>query len=162
MVLTEPPAKPGAAKAASAKPSAQETVTVADDLLYEDAKHRATYTGKAHMSGPSGDLAGDRIVLFLAEAGGQLERAEADGNVVSRQGERRAYGAHLTYIAKDDLYTMTGSPVKLYDQTPTNCRITEGTTVIFDRLLNTSTASGNNSTGQRTRSEPSCPAEGSF
>jgi lipopolysaccharide export system protein LptA len=162
MVLTEPPAKPGAAKAAAPKPSAEETITVADELLYEDAKHRATYTGKAHMSGPSGDLSGDRIVLFLAEEGGQLERVEADGSVVSRQGERRAYGTHLIYIAKDELYTMTGTPVKLYDQTPTNCRITEGTTVIFDRLLNTSTASGNNSTGQRTRSEPLCPADGSL
>jgi len=154
--------KPAAVKPNEPKPSVEPTVIVADELLYEDAKHRATYTGKAHMSGPSGDVAGDRIVLFLAEEGGQLERAEADGNVVSRQGERRAYGRHLTYIAKDELYTMTGSPVKLYDQTPTNCRITEGTTVVFDRLLNTSTATGSDTTGQRTRSEPVCPVDGSI
>jgi lipopolysaccharide export system protein LptA len=162
MVLTEPPAKSGSAKPGAAKPAAEETITVAEELLYEDAKHRATYTGHAHMSGPSGDVTGDRIQLFLAEEGGQLERAEADGNVVSRQGNRRAYGKHLTYVAKDELYTMTGSPVKIYEQTPTNCRITEGITLVFDRLLNTSTASGSDNTTQRTRSEPVCPSEGSL
>jgi len=113
------------------------------------------------MSGPNGDVTADKILLFMAEEGGELERAEADGNVVSRKDSRRAYGKHLTYVAKDGLYTMTGTPVKLYDQTPTNCRITEGTTLIFDRGLNTSTASGNETAGQRTRTEPVCPAEGS-
>jgi lipopolysaccharide export system protein LptA len=172
MILTEPddkapagkaaPAKPAPPKPGTPKPAAEPTTTKADELLYEDAKHRATYTGGAHMSGPNGDVTGDRIELFLAEQGGQLERAEADGNVVSRQGSRRAYGRHLTYMAKDALYTMTGSPVKLYDPTPTNCRITEGTTLIFDRSLNTSTARGNSTAGQRTRTEPTCPPEGSY
>ena len=170
MTLTEPDEKAPAGKPAAAKPAPKAgaaagatppTTTVADDLVYDDAKHRAIYTGHAHMSGPSGDVTGDTIELFLAQEGGALERAEADGNVVSRQGNRRAYGKHLTYIAKDGLYTMTGSPVKLYDQTPTNCRITEGTTLMFDRGLNTSTATGNNTAGQRTRTEPVCPAEGS-
>ena len=78
--------------------------------------HKATYTGNAHMSGPTGDVTADRIELFLAEQGGQLERAEAEGNVVSRQEARRAYGRHLTYIAKDDCYTMAGTPVKVYDR----------------------------------------------
>lgn len=174
MTLTEPddkaaPGKPAGSKpappkpgASPAKPAVEPTITKADDLLYEDAKHRATYTGNAHMSGPSGDVTGDKIQLFLAEEGGELERAEADGNVISRQETRRAYGHHLTYVAKDAIYTMTGTPVKLYDQTPTNCRITEGTTLIFDRGLNTSTASGNNTAGQRTRTEPVCPSEGSY
>lgn len=174
MVLTEPddkaaPAgKPSTAKPAPAKPPAEKpaetasTITVAEDLLYEDAKHRATYTGHAHMSGPDGDVTADKIELYLAEEGGQLERAEADGNVVTRQDTRRAYGKHLTYSAKDALYTMTGSPAKIYEQTTTNCRITEGTTLVFDRTLNTSTATGNNTAGQKMRSEPVCPAEGSF
>jgi lipopolysaccharide export system protein LptA len=170
MILTEPGDKAAAKttppNSAAQKPAAgsapEPTTTVADELLYEDDKHHATYTGHAHMSGPSGDVIGDKIELFLAAQGSQLERAEADGNVVSRQDNRRAYGRHLTYLAKDALYTMTGSPVKLYEQTPTNCRITEGTTVIFDRGLNTSTASGNSRAGQRTRTEAVCPAEGSF
>jgi lipopolysaccharide transport protein LptA len=168
MTLTEPDDQAPAGKPATAKPRAarpaetKPTRTTADELLYEDAKHRATYSGRAHMSGPDGDVTADKIELFLAEQGGQLERAEADGNVVSRQETRRAYGKHLSYSAKDALYTMTGSPAKIYEQTPTNCRITEGTTLVFDRSLNTSTATGNSTAGQRTRSEPVCPAEGSL
>ncbi len=170
MYLTEPEdkataAKPGAGKTAAPKPKTPDskpTITVAEELLYEDAKHRATYTGHAHMSGPDGDVTGDKIELFLAEQGGQLNRAEADGNVVSRQDNRRAYGQHLTYLAKDGMYTMTGSPVKFYVQSPSDCRITEGTTLVFDRSLNTSTASGNATASQRTRTEPVCPSEGSF
>lgn len=148
------------ASKAEKKPDPEPTNTTADELLYEDEKHRATYTGNAHMSGPSGDVTADRIELFLAEQGGELERAEADGNVVSRQEARRAYGKHLTYLAKDDTYTMTGSPVKIYDQTPTNCRITEGATLIFHRTGNTTIASGNDTTGQTTKTAPVCPAEG--
>jgi lipopolysaccharide export system protein LptA len=170
MILTEGDDKPAAGKtpaskapAPAAKPAdTRPTITVADELLYEDAKHQATYTGNAHMSGPDGDVTADKIVLFLAEQGGQLERAEADGNVVTRQETRRAYGKHLTYLAKDGLYTMTGTPVKLYEQKPADCRITEGTTLVFDRSLNTSTSSGNATAGQRMRSEPVCPSEGSF
>ena len=161
MTLTEPEEKATAGAKPGPKPTAEPTTTVADEMLYEDAKHRATYTGNAHMSGPSGDLTGDKIELFLAEEGGQLERAEADGNVVSRQDTRRALGRHLTYLAKDALYTMTGTPARIYEQTTTNCRITEGTTLIFDRSLNTSTSRGNDTTGQRIRTEPACPAEGS-
>jgi lipopolysaccharide export system protein LptA len=147
MMLTEAddkpqPGKPAAAKPAP-KPPTEPTVTVADELLYEDAQHRAKYTGNAHMSGPNGDVTGDKIELFLAEQGGQLERAEADGNVVSRQEARRAYGKHLTYSAKEDEYTMTGSPVKIYDDTPGNCKVTEGATAKFHRTGTTSTVSGN-------------------
>lgn len=142
------------------KPDVEPTTTTADELLYEDSKHRATYTGNAHMSGPSGDVTADKIELFLAEQGGELERAEADGNVVSRQDVRRAYGKHLTYLAKDDTYTMTGSPVKIFDQTPTNCRITEGARLTFHRTGNTTIASGNDSTGQTTKTAPVCPPEG--
>lgn len=154
--------KPAAAKSSESKTPVEKTTTTADELLYEDAKHRATYTGNTHMSGPNGDVTGDKMELFLAEKGGQLERAEVDGNVVSRQENRRAYGKHLTYLAKDDLYTMTGTPVKIYEQKPNSCMITEGTTLVFDRTLSTTTASGNSTTGQRTRTEPVCPPEGSL
>jgi lipopolysaccharide export system protein LptA len=127
----------------------QPTRTTADELLYEDAKHRALYTGSAHMTGPDGDLTSDRLELFLAEQGGQLERAEADGNVVSRQDKRRAYGQHLTYTAKDELYTMTGSPVKVYDDTPPNCKLTQGATATFHRAGSTSTVNGSDAFPQK-------------
>ena len=47
------------------------------------------------MSGPDGDVTADKIELFIAEQGGQLERAEADGNVVSRQEQQRASTASI-------------------------------------------------------------------
>ena len=139
MALTEAKDAAAAAKPASA---AQSTTTTAEELLYEDQKHRATYTGKAHMNGPNGDVTAAKIELFLAEQGGQLERAEADGNVVSRQELRRAYGQHLTYNAKDGTYTMTGSPVKVYDDTPGDCRMTEGALATFQRVGGASSVQG--------------------
>jgi lipopolysaccharide export system protein LptA len=120
----------------------QPTITTANDLVYEDGEHRATYTGNPHMKGPDGDVTADTIVLFLAEQGGQLERAEADGNVVSKQVERRAYGKHLTYNAKDDTYTMVGLPAKVYDDVAPNCKYTEAATVSFKKAANTTSASG--------------------
>jgi lipopolysaccharide export system protein LptA len=138
MVLTDAGEKPAAKPGAPPQP----TNTSAEDLLYEDARHRATYTGKVHMSGPTGDVTAARIELYLAEQGGQLERAEADGNVVSRQELRRAYGQHLTYQPKDGTYTMTGSPVKVYEDTPGDCRMTEGASATFQRIGGASRVQG--------------------
>lgn len=134
----------------NAKPTPP-TTTTATDLLYEDGEHRATYTGTPHMKGPDGDVTADKIVLFLAEQGGQLERAEADGNVVSKQEQRRAYGKHLTYIAKDDVYTMVGVPAKVYDDVPPDCKYTEAATVSFRKAANTTSASGTESIPQKSQ-----------
>jgi lipopolysaccharide export system protein LptA len=141
MTLEEASDKPDAKKPA-AGPPAKPTDTTADDLLYEDDKHRATYTGSAHMKGPDGDVTADKIELYLAEQGGQLERAEAEGNVVSKQENRRAFGRHLTYLSKDDLYTMVGLPAKVYDDVAPNCKFTEAATVTFRKEGNTTAASG--------------------
>ena len=70
-------------------------------------------------------------MLFFAEQGGQLERAEADGNVVSRQEARRAFGKHLTYNAKDDTYTMTGAPVDGLRRRPAELQADQAPTVAF-------------------------------
>ena len=140
----------GAKPAKPAKPE-EPTQTTADNLLYEDAIRRATYSGKAHMSGPDGDVTAEKIELFLAEQGGELERAEADGNVVSREEFRRAYGSHLTYDAKEQLYTMTGSPVKVYDDTPGKCTVTEGAIARF----HSATAAGPTTKGRASTSSVS-------
>ncbi len=157
----DPSAKPPAAKEKAAKdqastdptkkPQTQPTTTVAEELVYEDASHKATYTTKAHMNGPDGDLTADKIELYLTESGGELERAEADGSVVSRQQNRRAYGDHLTYIAAKDEYTMVGKPVKVFDDTPPDCKVTHGTTLTFHKAVDTISATGNGvSAGTRT------------
>jgi lipopolysaccharide export system protein LptA len=137
-------------KTAAAKPP-EPTHTTAEELVYEDAKHRAIYTVKAHMKGPTGDVVADRIELFLAEQGGQLERAEADGNVVSKQENRRAYGRHLTYVAKDDIYTMVGLPAKVYDDLPPTCKYTEAATVTFHKAGNSTAAIGTDTAPQRSQ-----------
>ena len=119
MVLTEPEDKSRrreAAKPESRKPTTDRT---ADDLLYEDAKHRATYTRqRAHERPERRRDGGRRSSSSWPNRAGQLERAEADGNVVSRQDTRRAYGTAPHLLAKDALYTMTGTPVKIYDRPP--------------------------------------------
>jgi len=143
MTLEEADDKAGNDKAPKdKKPPTPPTITTAQDLLYEDGDHRASYTGSPHMKGPDGDVTADKIDLFLAPQGGQLERAEADGNVVSKQELRRAYGKHLTYIAKDDVYTMVGVPAKVYDDVAPNCKYTEAATVSFKKAANTTSASG--------------------
>ena len=158
MILTEAGDKPAAKPATAAQP----TNTTAEDLLYEDARHRATYTGKAHMSGPNGDVTAARIELFLAEQGGQLERAEADGNVVSRQELRRAYGQHLSYLAKEESYTMTGSPVKVYDDTPPDCRVTEGAVATFQRSGGASSVRGSEAFPQKSGASVCGAGPGTF
>ena len=144
MTLEEADDKPSATKDKdrAAKPPTPPTITTANDLVYQDNEHQATYTGSPHMKGPDGDVTAETIVLFLAEQGGQLERAEADGNVVSKQEQRRAYGRHLTYVAKDDIYTMVGVPAKVYDDVSPNCKYTEAATVSFKKAVNTTSASG--------------------
>jgi lipopolysaccharide export system protein LptA len=145
------PLKDSASKDPAKKPPVQPTTTVAEELVYEDANRKATYTTKAHMNGPDGDLTADRIELFLTEGGGELERAEADGSVISREQDRRAYGDHLTYIAAKDEYTMVGKPVKVFDDKPPDCKVTHGTTLTFHKAVDTISATGNGvSAGTRT------------
>ena len=144
-MTVKPAEQPGKPKPTQ-KPEA--TITKAAEMLYEDAKHRTTYTGGVHMNGPDGDLTSDRLELFFAEQGGELERVEAEGNVVSKQEARRAFGKHLTYDAKTDTYTMTGAPARVYDDTPPNCKLTKAPEVTFREESGTGTATGN-TFGQR-------------
>jgi lipopolysaccharide export system protein LptA len=101
------------------------------------------------MNGPDGDLTSDKLDLYFAEQGGDLERAEAEGHVVSKQINRRAFGKHLSYTATDDLYTMTGAPALVYDDTAPNCKVTKAPTVQFRKDAGTGSASGNGTFGQK-------------
>ena len=127
----------------------QKTLSIgkADDLLYEDAKHRATYTGtpaqKAQLTGPQGDVTGRKIDVYLAEQGGELERLEADGEVTVVEGTRTSTGKHLTYIAAKEQYTMVGTPVVVIDNTPPNCKKTVEATLTFYRTTDAISGSGN-------------------
>lgn len=113
------------------------TTAVADTLVYEDAKRLATYTGnesaQANIVGPQGDLTADKIQLFLKVGGSELERAEADGRVEVKEGQRRAKGDHLTYTAVDETYVMNGNPLEADRYAPGECSRTLGKTLRFRR-----------------------------
>src|SRR5262249_29872324 len=63
-------------KDGTAKERVQSTAT-AQDMKYEDALRRVTYTGGAHMVGPEGDMTATKIELYLKDGGDELDRAEA-------------------------------------------------------------------------------------
>ena len=93
------------------------SIATGKDLVYTDKARRATYTGGAHLNGPEGDLAADKIELFLAAEGKQLERLEAYTTVTVRTPDgRKADGARMTYLAANEQYDMSGSPVKLTEE----------------------------------------------
>lgn len=114
-----------------------QTIASGDTFLYEEAKRLAIYTtgasAKAHINGPQGDVVGDRIELYLQPKVNELDRAVADGNVVVKESNRIAKGAHLTHTASDQKYVLTGAPVDVDERTPPECKRTIGATVTFYR-----------------------------
>jgi len=118
------------------KQSVQTTAT-GDTMVYDDARRVATYTtgptAQAHLVGSQGDVTGDRIDLFLKEGSKELDRAEGEGKVTVIEGFRTATGQHLTYTPANATYVMTGTPVQIVEKMPTECRITDATTVTFRR-----------------------------
>jgi lipopolysaccharide transport protein LptA len=106
------------------------SVATAREMVYEDRFRRATYTGEARLNGSEGDLAADRIEVYLAEGGGQMERLEGYGAVTTRTPEgRKATGARLTYLAASDEYELTGSPATYEDESGE----TTGNSLTFSR-----------------------------
>jgi lipopolysaccharide export system protein LptA len=118
-----------------------ETIGTSDDFLYEDAKRLATYTSTgtvlAHLVGPTGDLTGNRIDLFLKQGANELERLEADGTVTTVESNRTARGRHLTYTAADETYVMVGSPVEVVQKevNATSCKKTLAGSLRFQRAV---------------------------
>jgi lipopolysaccharide export system protein LptA len=134
------------------------SIATASDFRYEDASRRATYTGKAHLNGTDGDMAADRIELFLKEGsdetGNDLERAEAYDNVTLRDRNRTTTGARLSYTTADGRYVVTGAPVKIIDE----CRReTTGGTLTYLRSADTVTIDGNEQTRTQTKGVSQCP-----
>jgi lipopolysaccharide export system protein LptA len=108
-----------------------------DTFVYQDDKRLATYTATgatlAHMVGPQGDVTARRIDLYLEQGGNELQRAEADGEVTTIEGNRVAKGRHLTYTASDATYVMVGTPVEVVQKETTSCKRTLAATLRFQR-----------------------------
>jgi lipopolysaccharide export system protein LptA len=135
------------------------SIATAEDFLYEEASRRATYTGKAHMNSPDGDMTAVKIELYL-KAGGNggggndLERAEAYEEVTLREQKRTTTGARLTYTTVDERYVVTGAPVKVIDE----CRReTIGRTLTYLKSADTITIDGNEQTRTQTKGANQCP-----
>jgi lipopolysaccharide export system protein LptA len=124
-----------------------ESDATGDSLFYEDAKRIATYktgpTAKAHVVGTEGDVTADTIQLFLKQGVNELERAEADGNVIVKEGPHTGTGTHLTYTTADESYVLTGAPVEIEEKTPTYCRVHIGTNATFHRSAADMAMTGN-------------------
>ena len=124
-----------------------ETKATGDTMVYEDAKRLITYTtgptATAHIVGSQGDVTADSIRLFLKKEVNELDRAEADGNVIVKEGQRTGTGDHLTYTAADETYILDGMPVEVEERSPTTCRVTVASSIKFQRST-VSTFVGNN------------------
>lgn len=133
------------------------SVATAENLLYEEARQVATYTDTARVIGPQGDLRAVKIELYLDEAGGALERAEAYEQVALDTDRRSAAGTRLTYFVEDERYVMSGAPVMILEQLPQECRETLGKTLTFFRSTDTISVDGNEQSRTQTRSGERCP-----
>ena len=131
-----------------------------DDFVYDDAKRLATYTGKAHILGPEGDVTGEKIELFFKADSNELERAEgygANGSVIVKDSKRTATGARLTYTAATDTYLMTGTPVTAIEIAPGDCKKSVGAVLTFQRDVGTVSTSGNGVI-RSVQNQIACPA----
>ena len=118
-----------------------------ETFLYDDAKRLATYTTKAHLIGSQGDVAAEKLELFMKKDVNELERVEgygANGSVVVKEGGRVATGARVTYLARDETYHMTGTPVEAVEIAPPDCKKSVGSVLKFQRAVDSITMTGNN------------------
>ena len=139
------------------KPERVRSIATAADFRYEEAGRRATYTGKAHMNSPDGDMTAARIELYLKPSGAgdnDLERAEAYEDVTLRDQNRTTTGARLTYTTADQRYVVTGAPVKVVDECG---RETSGRTLTYLKSAETITIDGNEQTRTQTKGSGQCP-----
>jgi len=154
MMLDEVDQKTGARK--STKSTGE-----SDTFVYDDEKRLATYTTKAHLISSQGDLTGEKLELYLAKDSNELERAEgygANGTVIVKESDRVATGARVTYLAKDETYHMTGTPVDVVEiKRPDDCKKSIGAVLVFQRAVDSVNMKGNNLI--RMESAPiACPA----
>ena len=129
-------------------------------MQYEDALRRVTYTTKAHLVGPQGDLTGETIVLTLGENGQDINRLEASGDVKMSEIDRITYGDHLTYEAAKEEYVVVGKGklVRTFRRTEEGCRRSEGSLMRYVRGSDSLYLEGGTQTRTQTAADTACPA----
>jgi LPS export ABC transporter protein LptC/lipopolysaccharide transport protein LptA len=137
----------------------------AESMVYTDDTRRIAFqrgpARAATLSGAQGDLTGDRINVFLTAAGDEVDRLEADGNVILKlSAQRTGSGRRLVYTAADGRYVMLGAPVQVFEQLQEGCRITTGTTLTFFKSTDRIVADGNQERRTETKSGGTCAGPG--
>jgi lipopolysaccharide export system protein LptA len=88
-----------------------EPIKIKSDELQTDYKARtATFIGKVVARQGDVTITGDRMIVYYAAAGGDLEKVEIFGNVRIVQTDRIGIGNHGVYDSKSGRVTLDGSP----------------------------------------------------
>jgi LPS export ABC transporter protein LptC len=134
------------------KKSRVRSIARAADFVYEEAQRRGTYTGKAHVFGPQGDMRAGRIELYLLPTGDELDHVEAYEQVILVESGRTTTGSRMTYLAADDRYEVTGTPVTIIDECGQKMEGRKATK-LKDRVI----LDGNERLRTRTEGNNKCP-----
>ena len=112
---------------------------------------RAVPVHDAQLSGPQGDLRGERIEIALAKEGNKVERLEGYTGVTLKLETRTAVGSRLTYYASEERYVMSAAGTKAVEVTDVktapsgavSCNRTVGRTLTFYKSTDTISVDGN-------------------
>ena len=129
-------------------------------MQYDDAVRTLTYTTKAHLIGPHGDLTGERIVLTLGENGQDVERLDATGDVTLVEVDRKTIGDELTYDAAKEEYVVTGKGrlVRMFRRDEQQgCRRSDASVMKLLRGSESITLEGGTQTRTQTAADTACP-----
>jgi len=80
-----------------------------ESLTVEHAKNRAQFTGSVHLTRDDFELQCDRLIAYYKQqGGGELERAEAYGNVTMQQGEKHGSSNEAIYKQSEGILILIG------------------------------------------------------
>jgi LPS export ABC transporter protein LptC len=126
---------------------------------------RAVPVRDAQLSGPQGDLRGERIEIVLAKEGNKVERLEGYTGVTLKLDKRTAVGSRLTYYASEERYVMSATgttrvkvtDVKTAASGAVTCSETVGRTLTFYKSTDTISVDGNDQNRTETQMTSCAP-----
>ncbi len=154
------------------------TDAAAESFTYDDDARQAVYEGAAVLRSRHGDLAAEKIEVFLQADGRTLDRLASTGAVRLRLDGRWATGETLVYHEAEGRYDMEGAPVEIVEEAepdetaeaeaaepgdpaevePT-CRSTRGLLLTFYRASELVAVDGRERSRTETSSGPCQPLE---
>jgi hypothetical protein len=117
------------------------------------------------LSGPQGDLRGERIEIVLAKEGNKVERLEGYTGVTLKLDNRTAVGSRLTYYASEERYVMSAAGttrvrvvnMKTGSSGAVTCSETVGRTLTFYKSTDTISVDGNDQNRTETQMTSCAP-----